>query len=646
MGTIAYMSPEQARGQAVDARSDLFSVGTVLYELLTGRKPFQGETPSDVLAALLEREPLPLTRYVAGLPTALQQIVSRALTKAPADRYQTAQEMSAALKGLKAELAFAAHLSRSTSQENRLTMRVGAAAHSDEITRRFEAATALQSSSFMARLRWRASLRPLSLGVVALLLLLTGLWGGRYWWTADVAALDSVAVLPFLNVGNDPQMDYLPDGITMNLIDSLSELPALRKVMARETVFTYKGRPADPRQVGKDLDVRAVIMGRVQYQGERLRIRVELINAADGAQLWSEEYQQPVADLAKMQREIVRKIIGALRLRLSGEQLLPSGKRYSEDVEAYRLYLLGRYHFYQYSQEGGVKALAYFNQAIARDPKFALAYTGVADHYTAFSSRYMSPREAMPLARQAAQQALALDDTLAEAHLSMAFVKIWGDWDWHGAEQEFKRAIELNPNLVAAHSIYGDTLAKQGRFDEALREARRAQEIDPLASYVYDRMGFVFYFMRQSDRALEQFRKAIELDPEQPWSSSGIGFVALQTGQFQVAITELEKSLPQRRSDALLSILAQLYSRTGRRDDALKLLTELEEQSRQRWVTPVYLANIYLVFGDKERAFALLQQALKEHSEHLLSLRADPHYDSLRADPRYGDLLRGMGLTP
>jgi serine/threonine-protein kinase len=652
MGTVSYMSPEQARGYDVDARSDIFSLGVVVYELIAGRGPFTGPSANDVIAALLNRAPPPLDNFIRQLPRELPRIVGRALVKSPDERYQQVVELQSDLKEMKQRLELEAQLPRSAQSSGRdkssLAIMVGRGARvgADQAianTQTFAARTTSEMGNWVNRGANRPRAIALALALIALVC--AGLLWGRQMFATRGGAIDSVAVLPFANAGADPQMEYLSDGITESLIGSLSQLPALT-VMARSTVFTYRGREADPRQVGEALKVRAVLTGRVERRGEHLLIQAELVDASNGARLWGEQYQRSIADLPAVQDDITREISAALRLRMSDPQRRQIAKRQTADSGAYQLYLRGNHLYYQESRESQEKALDYFNQAITLDPGYALAYAGIAHVYATFSAQYLPPGEAMPKARQAALTAIQLDEALPEAHFSLALVKLWGDWDWAGAERELRRAIELNPNFVNGRVAYANFLVQRGRFEEAEREIRLARQLDPLSARLGSAEGRVLYYARRFDQAIAYHRKALELYPDNFGLHRALGLIFSQQGRHQEAIDELRQTLALSPHYTNRAWAAYVYARADQRVEALKILRELEEQANRERVSPAYIARIYIGLGEKDRAFEWLRKAYEERSDHLLSIGVDPVYDPLRSDPRYIELLRGVGLAP
>jgi serine/threonine-protein kinase len=648
LGTVRYMSPEQARGLETDARSDIFSLGVVFYEMITGRRPFEGKTTADVITSLLGKEPPPVTEDTSPATGRLQRLVDRMLAKDRAGRFQTAEELRRALKMLKQELGTPGDYSmREFNSLARLGRRLGFAGDVAMMGAAESPAPTTSGVSIVFGWFARSPLRK-AIALAALALALIGVILGWRWLDQRGAPVNSIAVLPFVNVENDPQMEYLPDGITESLIRSLSKLPKL-KVTASNTIFTYKDRQVDPRQVGKSLQVRAVLIGRVQRQGERLVISVELVDAADGSLLWGERYQRPLTDILVVQEEIAREITVGLRLRLSGDEQRRLAKRYTENHAAYQLYIKGHYFHMQSTRESLQKALDLFNQASALDPRYALAYTGVADVYAELSGQYLPPNQAMPLAKQAALTAIALDDALPEAHNALAVIKWWGEWDWVGAEREFQRALALDANFPIALAHYAQFLAYQERFDEALRAARQAVDLDPFSAHSNNKLTSVLLFARRYDLAIEQCRETIDLNPSGAWVSwahAGLGRTLSYLNRHGEAIAELEEAARLNRHDATLSFLGYAYAAAGRRDQAWQILRELKTQATSRRVSPIYIARIYVGLGDREQALGWLRKGYDEHSDHALTLRVEPIYDSLRSDPRFSAMLRGIGLAP
>jgi TolB-like protein/Tfp pilus assembly protein PilF len=649
MGTISYMSPEQARGLDMGPQTDLFSLGVVMYELLAGHAPFEGETTSDVLVALLNGEPRPLSRYLPLLPDALQEIVSRALAKPVEQRYQTARELAGDLKRVKEEMEFAAKLKGPQSEPAALlALKVGGSASAADRTTFKTAAPAGPTTSHLTKLRgvWRRRGKALAAAIAAVVLVITGVVWGKSWWALLGSApntIDSVAVLPFANVGSDPQMEYLPDGITEGLIDNLSQLPGLT-VMARGTVFTYKGREVDPRQVGQALRVRAVVTGRVERRGERLIVHAEMADAASGARLWGEQFDRPAAELLSVHQEITREISDALRRRLSNAQQQQLARRYAANSEAYHLYLRGRFLLSQGSRPSYEKAQEYFHQALALDPNYALAYAGIADFYSASSAQFLPPSEAMPKARRAAQTALRLDESLPEAHVSMAIIANWADWNWAESEREYQRALALNPNLTSARASHTGLLTQLGQFREALQEARRAEQLDPLSPHSLLTVANTLYFARQYDQAIAQLQKLIEVVPSFGGAYRLKGQMLSLMGKHQEALAELRHAVRLNPQDTHRAWLGYGCARAGQRDEAMRILRELKEKAAKEHVSPVYLARIHLALGEIDQAFAWLRKAFDERSDHILVLGIDPIYDPLRSDPRYVQLLRDIGL--
>jgi TolB-like protein/Tfp pilus assembly protein PilF len=462
-------------------------------------------------------------------------------------------------------------------------------------------------------------------------------------------AIDSIAILPLANACADPNGEYLSDGITESLINSISQLPTLR-VVPRSTVFRFKGREMDPQEVGRELGVRAVLAGRVCQIGEVLMVQADLIDIVNDAQLWGEHYKRKMTDIFDVQEEIAREITEKLRLKLTSEQKKRLNKRYTVNPEAYQAYLKGRYYWNKRTEDGLKRGTHYFQQAVEIDPAYALAYAGLADSYALPGiAEYglLPPKEAMPKAKAAAVKALEIDKTLAEAQTTLAHVRAFYDWDWAGAEQEFKRAIELNPGYAFSHHWYALYLAAMGRHREALAEEIRAQEIDPLSLIINKNVGTILYYAGRLDQSIEQYQKALELDPNFVRTHFYLGLAYLQKGMYEEAIAEYQKALSISGGvTVLMALLGHAYALSGRAGEAIKIISELKEQSDARYVPAFNIAMIYVGLGEKDQAFGWLDKAYDERSSWLVSLKVEPMFDSIRSDPRFGNLVRQVGLAP
>ncbi|HEX8921993.1 MAG TPA: tetratricopeptide repeat protein, partial [Pyrinomonadaceae bacterium] len=454
---------------------------------------------------------------------------------------------------------------------------------------------------------------------------------------------DSLAVLPLANANADPGTEYLSDGITESIINTLSQLPQL-KVMARATVFRYKGKEVDVQEVRRDLNVRAVLMGRVLQFGDNLIIKTELVDTLDGSQLWGDEYRRKAADIFEVQEEISKEISEKLRIKLTGEEKKLLGKRYTDNTEAYRLYLKGRFCLSKTTKEALHNAIKHFRQAIEIDPDYALAYAGLADAYYALSSNHVPANEAMPKALAAAEQALRMDDTLSEAHASLGLVKAFYEWDWAGAEGEYRRAIELNPGYASAHHWYGWYLALMGRLNEAIAEIKQANELDPLSLEINSDLGLSFFFARQYERAIEQFEKALEMDPNSIWTRFFMGWAREQKGDYAEAIKDYQKAAQLDDSPLIMAALGHTYVMAGQRDEALAVLEEMKQLAARRHVSSYHFAIIQAALGEKDEAFAWLEKSYSAREEALVWLKVDPRLDTMRTDRRFIDLQRRVGL--
>jgi serine/threonine protein kinase/tetratricopeptide (TPR) repeat protein len=606
VGTISYMSPEQVRAKELDARTDLFSLGAVLYEMATGALPFRGESTGVIFESILNRAPVPAVRLNPDVPTELERIINKCLEKDRKLRYQHASEIRTDLQRLKRDTESGKTVSTAT-----------------------------------AKPRW--SRRTLVLGLVSLVAvtLLIALAAVHFASRGD--RIDSIAVLPFVNKSGDPNAEYLSDGITEGIINSLSRLPQLH-VMARSTVFRYKGRSDDPQKIGGDLKVRAVLTGRVIQRGDALDIQTELVDVSSGSQLWGEDYGRKLSDASGIQQEIARDISENLRLRLTAEEKTKLAQTVTGNAEAYQLYLKGRYQWNRGTEDSVKSSIEYFRQAIEKDPSYALAYAGLADAYSSASEAYLPPKEVMPKAKEAALRAQQLDPSLAEAHTALGSILRDFDWDWPEAEREFKTAIELNPNYAEAHHQYGWLLGDMGRNAEARAEMGRAQQLDPLSLTIGVDSNVPYYLARDYDRSIEQSRKVLEFDPSIYLAHYTVGWASIQKRDFTTAFAELQNARSLENKPWIIGTLGYAYAVSGDRERAQAVLKELNQMAQHRRVTPFWLAMIYMALGDKNQAFQLLDRCYEERSPWLVWMKTDPAFDTLRSDPRYTDLLRRMGL--
>jgi TolB-like protein/Flp pilus assembly protein TadD len=601
VGTMPYMAPEQLRGESVDARSDIWAAGAVLYEMAAGRRPFPQASGPMLVDAILNHSPAPPSTTRPGISSGLDHIVLKALDKSPRLRYQSAKELLVDLERLTSGGPLAA------------------APRKPGLRRRWYVST------FAA---------ALLLGVAAWLYLLVG--RGK--------AIDSVAVMPFVNASGDLSAEYLSDGVSESIINNLSQLPELR-VKARSTVFRYKGqKDLDPEKIGRDLRVRAVVMGQVTQRGDSLIVEAELVDTANGSRLWGNQYNRKLADILGLQEEISKDISEKLRLRLSGQEAKLLVKHPTDDPEAYRLYLQGCYFSHKFTVDGLKMGVDLFRQALERDGSYARAYAGMGESYVLLANR-TNPGEYYPKAEEAAKRAVQLDDTLAEAHTSLGLAKFYYEFDWRGAEREFRRAIELRPEDSEAHHWYSHLLLAEGRAQESLKETQRALEIDPLSPELVGHLAWHYFLTRQYDLAVEQARKGIKVDPSLYSSHLFLGWAYEQKRMYPEATAEFEKVVSlTHRSAASLSSLGHVYALAGRKADAEKLLDELQQQAKQRYVSSYFPAIIYLGLGNKEEALHWLERTSTEPGYWVGDLKMEPRLDSIRTNPRFKEIVRRVGL--
>ncbi len=455
--------------------------------------------------------------------------------------------------------------------------------------------------------------------------------------------IESIAVLPFVNQNNDPNVEYLSDGLTESIINSMTQLPNL-KVSPRSSVFRYKGKETDPLKAGNELGVRAVLTGRLMQRGDDLVVSAELIDVRDNKQLWGERYQRKISDLLAVQNEIARAISTNLRPTLAGVDQDKFRRHYTDNPEAYQLYLKGRYFWLKFTPEDHKKAAEYFNQAIAIDPTFALAYAGLGDTYGASATNgWISPREGYPKGKIAVKRALEIDDTLAEAHTTSGALSMFYDLDWATAEREYKRAIELNPNYEITHEVYSYLLLATGRLDEGIKSAQRGLEVDPPSVVLSDDLASAYYLARRYDEALKQVQKSLEMDPSHFGGFVYLAQIYEMKGMHEEAIKELLKApAVGGRTSGVLSLLGHAYAASGKQAEAQRILAELNEMSKQAYVSPYDLAILYVGLGDKNRAMEQLNRAYDDRAGWLIYLNVEPIFDPLRSDPRFADLISRM----
>lgn len=604
LGTAAYMSPEQVRAEELDGRTDLFSFGIVLYQMATGKLPFQGPSSGVITEAILNRDPVAPMQVNPGVPPPLQEVIRKALEKDKSLRYQHAAEMRSDLILLKR-----------ASESGLRSAATGTGTASSN-------PPSAGISSFETSAGRNAKPRPRVSKVI-----------------------DSLAVLPFANAGGDPEHEYLSDGITGSLINRLATLPKLR-VMAQSTVSRFKARDVDPQAVGRELGVRAVLTGRIVQSRGSLRIGTELVDVATGTQLWGAQYDRKPGDIFAVQDDISSEISEKLRLRLTQAEKKQLTKRDTQNVEAYRLYLKGRYQWGRWTEEGFYKAIEHFQQAVASDPTYALAYAGLADCYVLLGwNSYLPPKAAFPKGKAAAQAALKLDPDLAEAHTPSAALLWLDDWQWEKAETQFKRSLQLSPTYPTANHWYAEYVMTMGRHEEAMIRIKKSQDLDPLSLIISVAVGWALYYARRYDEAIEQLRRTVDLEPNYPVTHWILGLLLRQIGHFELAITEGEKGVQlAARSPLTLAALAHTLGKAGKTTEARRILNELTDLANRKYVSPYFFAGIHVGLGDHERAIEYLDKCYEEHSHWLIYLHLDPGMDDLRANPQFQHLLRRIGL--
>lgn len=585
MGTVGYMSPEQLRCEAIDARSDIFSLGCVFFEMIVGARPFQKPSAIDTMAAILTSPPDNLEKLGELAPPDIHSIVLRCLEKNRDDRFASAKDLSAALR---------IHLS---------------------VTGLLTLTSSVTKSEGTSSKRRRRK------------------------------AVNSIAVLPFANASDDPNADYLSDGITETLINSLSHLPRLR-VMASSTVFRYRGEAIDPLLIGRTLGVRAVLTGRLLEIGEQLIIRVELADVDDGSRIWGDEYRRPLTGILDLQNDLSAEIGEKLRIRLSGRAKKRLAKRPTSDSEAYQLYLKGRYQWSKRTIEGIRRGIDFYEQAIARDPQFALPWAGIADSYITLATNVpLSPRDAMSKAREAALRALEIDPELAEAHTSLGAVKWWYDWNRTEAEQDFQAALTLNPNYAVAWDHFGLLLAEMEEFDRASETLDRARGLDPLSLIIGVHVALPSLFAGQIEDAIRQLEQTLEMDAAFLPALGWLGIAWTASGDHDQAIRTYERALAVNDVMIIRASMGHAFAVAGQQDAAREILGELHRLAEKRYVSPYDFATIHAGLGELDDAFAWLDRAREDRSTWMVFVKVDQRLEPIRNDPRYEDLLERIGFA-
>jgi eukaryotic-like serine/threonine-protein kinase len=639
IGTASYMSPEQARGNEVDERTDIFSFGVVLYEMIAGKPPFAGENAMDVISSILQREPAPLQQFVPGVSPDLERIVTKALKKDRDERYQTAKDLLVDLKEIKLELEFQNKLER-TAPPNRDSHTQIIDAKSGDVKHTTSSAEYVASEI--------KKHKSASLAVLVLLLLAIG--GSGFWYFnnrfSNASQIQSIAVLPFQNDSESGETEYLSDGMTESLITRLAQLPKLN-VKARSSVFRYKGKEDEVQRIGKELNVEAILTGRIVRRGNDLTLYITLVDAATEKVLWKSDYNRSMTNLVALQSDVARDVSNKLQLKLSGADELRLTKTYTANADAYQLYMKGR--FYLLKGIGRTEteiSISYFQQAIEADPNYALAYAGLADAYRGRSvGGEMPSAEFMPKAKAAANKAIEIDDTLAEAHANLGHIMFWYDWDWNAAENQHKRALELDPNSPDTLQFYAHLLSNTGRHAEALDKIKLARELDPLNLRINALESLFLLHAGQTDEAIAKLQKTLELDPNYRLTNMFLARAYSEKGMFAEAIAATNKAREiSAVSSEPIAYGAYALAKSGKITEARAELDEMMGFSKTRWVPPYNFALVYNALGESDKALDHLEKAFAEKDVRMVWLKVEPKWNNLRNEPRFVELMKRMNF--
>jgi serine/threonine-protein kinase len=653
MGTVAYMSPEQARGEAVDERTDIWSLGVVLYEMVAGSSPFIASTTNEIISAILSKKATtPLSRYARLVPERLEEIVEKALTKNREERYQTSKDLLIDLKRLKQSLDLKAGIERSVppSDVSSTAERSDSNTSAREGIRSSTQAPLSSAEYIVSQVKNHKGAVLITLGILALATisaLLINAGRPKTVATNTESAIASIAVMPFANINSDPDTEFLSDGMTDNIIERLSRLPNL-KVMSHTAVFHYKGKETDLTAAARELGVEAVLTGRLIKRNDSVTINLELVNAKDKSHIWGEQYERKLSELLALQREIPLDVSEKLRLHLSGESKERLTRAHTENTEAYQLYLKGRYAWEKWTLDGAKQAVGYFEEAIKKDPNYALAYAGLADVYLfgANAGAGLAQQEAHRRGREAATKALSIDPQLGEAHAALAGALLYDDWDFVGAEREYKRAIELSPSYAEARHQYSHLLLLLGRINESFAESNKFLALDPVSETPVGHLGYHFLYARQYDEAIVQYLKDLQLYPDATHGAPRVKLADAyyQKGMFSEAVEEYLKWLATLgfKPDKI-DEFREAFIQSGIKGFYRKLIEQFKAAPKGEQ-DEFGIAELHARLGEKDQAFEWLEKAYAERSDNLLRLKEEIGFDNIRSDPRYAELLRRIGL--